>query len=70
MTKVLLTESSLANIGNAIRGKNGQTTRYKPDEMVGKNLVIIANLLRNYLSINAAGAFPPFLTKSIFYIHF
>ena len=33
MPKVLVTDTYLTNIGNAIRGKNGLTTQYKPSEM-------------------------------------
>lgn len=33
MSKVLVTESYLTDIGNAIRSKNGGTTKYKPSEM-------------------------------------
>lgn len=35
MSKVLVTESYLTNIGNAIRSKNGGSTKYKPSEMAG-----------------------------------
>lgn len=33
MSKVLVTESYLTDIGNAIRSKNGSTAQYKPSEM-------------------------------------
>ena len=33
MSKVLVTESYLTAIGDAIRNKNGSTTKYKPSEM-------------------------------------
>ena len=33
MSKVLVTESYLVDIGDAIRNKNGSTTKYKPSEM-------------------------------------
>ena len=33
MANVLVNENSLTNIANAIRGKNGETTTYKPSEM-------------------------------------
>lgn len=33
MAKVLITENNLSAIGNAIRGKNGSSTRYLPSEM-------------------------------------
>lgn len=33
MAKVLVTDTNLTNIANAIRGKNGETTSYKVDEM-------------------------------------
>ena len=33
MAKVLVTDTYLTNIGNAIREKNGETTAYKPSEM-------------------------------------
>lgn len=35
MSKVLVTESYLTAIGDAIRNKNGSTTKYKPSEMAG-----------------------------------
>lgn len=35
MSKVLVTESYLTDIGNAIRNKNGSTGKYKPSEMAG-----------------------------------
>lgn len=35
MSKVLVTESYLADIGAAIRNKNGSTIKYKPSEMAG-----------------------------------
>lgn len=35
MSKVLVNESSLTGIANAIRSKNGQTAVYKPSEMAG-----------------------------------
>lgn len=35
MSKVLITESYLTDIGNAIRYKNGSTSQYKPSEMAG-----------------------------------
>lgn len=35
MSKVLVTESYLTDIGDAIRSKNGGTTKYKPSEMAG-----------------------------------
>lgn len=33
MSKVLVSEENLTNIANAIKGKNGETTTYKPNEM-------------------------------------
>ena len=33
MAKVLVNESSLSGIADAIRGKNGSTNTYKPNEM-------------------------------------
>ena len=33
MSKVMVNESSLTAIGEAIRGKNGTTNTYKPSEM-------------------------------------
>lgn len=33
MSKVMVNESSLSSIGEAIRGKNGTTNTYKPSEM-------------------------------------
>ena len=33
MTKVLITEDYLTNIGNSIRKENQTTTKYKPSEM-------------------------------------
>jgi hypothetical protein len=35
MSKVLVTESYLTAIGDAIRSKNGDSTKYKPSEMAG-----------------------------------
>lgn len=35
MSKVLVTESYLTDIGDAIRNKNGSTAKYKPSEMAG-----------------------------------
>ena len=35
MSKVLVTESYLTDIGDAIRNKNGSTSQYKPSEMAG-----------------------------------
>ena len=35
MSKALVTESYLTDIGDAIRNKNGSTTKYKPSEMAG-----------------------------------
>lgn len=35
MSKVLVTESYLTDIGDAIRSKNGGSTKYKPSEMAG-----------------------------------
>jgi hypothetical protein len=35
MSKVLVTESYLTDIGNAIRSKNGGNAKYKPSEMAG-----------------------------------
>ena len=35
MSKVLVTESYLTDIGDAIRAKNGSTSQYKPSEMAG-----------------------------------
>lgn len=35
MSKVLVTESYLTDIGDAIRNKNGSTGKYKPSEMAG-----------------------------------
>ena len=35
MSKVLVTEYYLTDIGNAIRNKNGSATKYKPSEMAG-----------------------------------
>ena len=40
MAKVLVTDTSLTNIANAIRGKNSTSTTYKPAEMAAA----IANL--------------------------
>ena len=42
MPNVLVNDDSLKAIGNAIRGKNGETTTYKPAEMAAaiNNLVI------------------------------
>ena len=35
MSKVLITESYLTDIGDAIRNKNGSTSQYRPSEMAG-----------------------------------
>lgn len=35
MSKVLVTESYLTDIGDAIRNKNGSTSQYRPSEMAG-----------------------------------
>lgn len=40
MAKVLITESYLTDIANAIRSKNGSTTQYKPSEMASAILAI------------------------------
>lgn len=66
MSKVLITESSLSNIGNAIRQKLGGSTQYKPSEMAsaissipsGSTLVtknITANGTYNATDDNADG---------------
>lgn len=33
MANVIINDTNLTNIANAIRGKNGTTTTYKPSEM-------------------------------------
>ena len=33
MANVIINDTNLTNIANAIRGKNGETTTYKPSEM-------------------------------------
>lgn len=33
MSKVLVSEENLTNIANAIKGKNGEITTYKPNKM-------------------------------------
>ena len=55
MSKVLVTESYLTDIGNAIRSKNGGSTKYKPSEMANainniKNVSIIFNAFLPILS--------------------
>ena len=35
MSKVLIEEQTLQDIGNAIRARNGLSTTYKPSEMAG-----------------------------------
>ena len=40
MTKVLITESVLSDIADAIREKNGTETQYKPSEMAAAILAI------------------------------
>lgn len=42
MSKVLVTESYLSDIGDAIRNKNGGTTKYKPSEMAAAIKAITA----------------------------
>ena len=65
MTKVLLTESSLANIGNAIRGKNGQATRYKPDEMAAA-IDALETVNLEALSVTQNGNYSPTSPKNGF----
>lgn len=50
MPKVLVTDTYLTNIGNAIRGKNGLTTQYKPSEMASAIESVVT--LDDYLSDN------------------
>ena len=42
MANVIVNETNLTNIANAIREKNGETTSYKPSEMAGAILAIQA----------------------------
>ena len=59
MSKVLVNESSLTGIANAIRGKNGETTTYKPSEMAAAITAIssAAEPVIEALSITANGTY-------------
>ena len=59
MSKVLVNESSLTGIANAIRGKNGSTTTYKPSEMAAAITAISggAEPTIEALSITANGTY-------------
>ena len=59
MSKVLVNESSLTGIANAIRGKNGSTTTYKPSEMAAAITAIsgAAEPVIEALSITANGTY-------------
>lgn len=60
MSKVLVTESYLSDIGDAIRAKNGGTTKYKPSEMAaaiksltggsGQNNTVLNSILDRSIS--------------------
>lgn len=49
MSKVLVTESYLTDIGKAIRSKNGSTTTYKPKEMAPAILALTSQSMLNKL---------------------
>lgn len=59
MSKVLVNESSLTGIANAIRGKNGSTDTYKPSEMAAAITAISggAESVIEALSITANGTY-------------
>ena len=59
MSKVLVNESSLTGIANAIRGKNGETTTYKPSEMAAAITAISggAEPVIEALSVTANGTY-------------
>ena len=49
LSKVLVTESYLTDIGKAIRSKNGSTTKYKPKEMAPAILALTSESVLNTL---------------------
>ena len=49
--KVLVSENNLTSIANAIRGKNGSTTTYKPSEMAAA-ITAISGAAETYWSKN------------------
>lgn len=53
MSKVLVTESYLTDIGNAIRNKNGSTTKYKPSEMAGAINDITSQTAQDNTAVNS-----------------
>lgn len=67
MSKVLVTESYLTAIGNAIRSKNGSTSQYKPSEMAGAinditaqdntvlNSILNRTIMGNYVNDDLTG---------------
>ena len=59
MAKVLVNESSLTGIANAIRGKNGSTDTYKPSEMAAAITAISGGVEPTIeaLSITANGTY-------------
>ena len=59
MAKVLVNESSLTGIADAIRGKNGETTTYKPSEMAAAITAIsgAAEPVIEALSITSNGTY-------------
>ena len=71
MSKVMVNESSLTAIGEAIRGKNGTTNTYKPSEMAaaissipaGGGNLDFSNL--EYVQLTSKGSVLPDLTPFI-----
>ena len=59
MSKVLVTESSLESIANAIRSKNGLQTTYKPSQMAGAILLLPDAPTLVSKSIIANGSYDP-----------
>lgn len=67
MSKVLVTESYLTDIGDAIRSKNGSTAKYKPSEMAGAinditaqdntvlNSILNRSIVGNYVNDDLTG---------------
>lgn len=70
MSKVLVTESYLTDISNAIRSKNGGSTKYKPSEMAGAinditaqdntvlNSILNRSIVGNYVNDDLTGIGP------------
>ena len=55
MAKVLVTESALEDIADAIRGKNGQQTTYKPGEMASAIGAILTPTGTKQITANGTG---------------